>query len=93
MWRAHSLLTSCPTLSAEDEEDVVEEEEEEARCSGLCRWAMWSRPGCEDEVDEDDNEDDEDEEEAGPFAPCWARGHKKKKKFRFTVSSSGVMTM
>lgn len=41
---AHSLLTSWPTLRAEDEDDDVEEEEEAWR-RGLWLWGMRSRLG------------------------------------------------
>lgn len=50
----HLLLTSCPTLRAEEEEEE-EEDAEEAWWRGLCRWGMWSRLGWE---------------EAGPVWPC-----------------------
>lgn len=43
----HLLLTSWPTLRAEEDEEEVEEEEE-AWWRGLCRWGMWSRLGCDD---------------------------------------------
>lgn len=42
----HLLLTSCPTLRAEEEEE--EEDAEEAWWRGLCRWGMWSRLGWEE---------------------------------------------
>lgn len=44
-WVEHLLLTSWPTLRAEEEE---EEDAEEAWWRGLCRWGMWSRLGWED---------------------------------------------
>lgn len=43
----HLLLTSCPTLRADEEEDV--DEEDEAWWRGLCLWGKWSRLGCDDE--------------------------------------------
>lgn len=43
----HLLLTSCPTLRADEEEDV--DEEDEAWWRGLCLWGMWSSLGCDDE--------------------------------------------
>lgn len=42
----HLLLTSCPTLRAEEEDEV--EDEEEAWWRGLCLWGIWSRLGWED---------------------------------------------
>lgn len=38
------LLTSCPTLSAEDEDEEVEEDEEACR-RGLWLWGIRSKPG------------------------------------------------